>query len=133
MKPSLLILTLFVLLSALTSPGDKELEKSIARGKEIYKDNCIACHMAKGEGIPETFPPLAGSDYFSDSTELAIRAIKFGLEGPIKVNGEVYDNQMPELGLAPEEIADVMNYILNSWGNDPKDGMVTKEMVEAIE
>lgn len=133
MKPTLLIPTLFVLLSAATIPADKELEKSIARGKEIYNDNCITCHMAKGEGVPEAFPPLAESDYFADSTELAIRAIKFGLQGPIKVNGEEYDNQMPETGLAPEEIADVMNYILNSWGNEAKEGMITKEMVEGVE
>lgn len=37
---------------------DKELKESMQRGKEIYTDFCITCHLANGEGVENTFPPL---------------------------------------------------------------------------
>lgn len=126
------LLLLCMVFMAWVTPSDEKLKESIARGKEIYSENCITCHMAKGEGVVDAFPPLAKSDYFADSTELAIRAIKFGLRGAIKINGKVYDSIMPEPGLSNAEIADVTNYILNSWGNKPKKGMVTEQWVEGI-
>ena len=46
----------------------------------------------------------------------------------ILVNGKVFDNTMPPMGLEDEEIADVMNYTLNSWGNK-SDSIVTPEEV----
>jgi len=96
---------------------DTELAKSIARGKDIYTENCITCHMGNGAGVPNTFPPLAKADYLIKNPEKAIHAIKFGLQGKITVNGILYDNMMPSPGLGNDEIADVMNYIQNSWGN----------------
>ena len=114
------------------SNQSSELSKSMARGKEIYVETCIACHMGKGEGLKGTFPPLAKADYLLKSPEKAIASIKFGLKGKIVVNGVVYDGMMPSPNLANDEIADVMNYILNSWGNTTKQPMVTEKMVEAV-
>lgn len=108
----------------------KPLEQSIAEGKEIYTDFCLQCHMAKGEGVKGTFPPLAKSDYLNDIDQ-SIHAIKYGLKGPIKVNGVSYNGNMINQGLDEEEIADVMNYILNSWGNSSA-VIVTEEKVASI-
>lgn len=69
------------------------------------------------EGV---FPPLANSDYLVKNKERSIHAIKFGQEGEITVNGTVYNNVMPAQGLSDQEVADVMNYIQNSWGNKGK-------------
>lgn len=132
MKIGIVLVIVGVVLAGWVTPSDRKLKESIARGKEIYSENCITCHMAKGEGVVGAFPPLAASDYFADSTELAIRAIKFGLRGAIKVNGKVYDSMMPEPGLSNAEVADVTNYILNSWGNKPKKGRVTEQWVEGV-
>lgn len=118
--------------SAVIPQQDDTLEKSIARGKEIYTENCITCHMGNGEGVPETFPPLAKADYLTKSPEKAIHAVKYGLQGKIIVNGAEFDNQMPSPGLDNDEIADVMNYILNAWGNSSDKKIVTEKMVEAI-
>lgn len=107
---------------------DKELEESINRGAEIYSDFCINCHMANGEGVEKTFPPLAKSDFLLNKREESIRGVKYGQQGYILVNGVTYNNIMPPMGLEDEEIADVMNYILNSWGNK-SDGIVTPEEV----
>lgn len=109
-----------------------ELTKSMARGKEIYNETCIACHLGKGEGLKGTFPPLAKADYLMKTPNKAIASIKFGLKGKILVNGVAYDGMMPSPNLANDEIADVMNYILNSWGNVSKRPMITEKMVEAV-
>ncbi|RYY15166.1 MAG: cytochrome c [Chitinophagaceae bacterium] len=111
---------------------DPELTKSIARGKELYKETCIACHMGKGEGLKGTIPPLAGADYLIKTPDKAIASIKFGLKGKILVNGIEYNGMMPSPNLADDEIADVMNYILNSWGNVSKKPRVTEKMGQGV-
>ncbi|MRH99123.1 c-type cytochrome [Kriegella sp. EG-1] len=111
---------------------DPELEESIKRGSEIYADFCVTCHLEAGEGVLHTFPPLAKSDYLLENREASIRGVKFGQQAEIVVNGISYNSAMPNPGLDDEEVADVMNYILNSWGNS-SDKIVTLEEVEAIQ
>lgn len=95
---------------------NQELKKSIERGKEVYADFCIQCHLGNGKGN-ETIPPLSGSDWLVNKRKESIHAVKYGQSGPIKVNGKSYNSSMPPMGLTDEEIADVMNYIMNTWGN----------------
>ena len=109
----------------------KPLEQSIADGEEIYTDFCLQCHMSNGKGVPGSFPPLANSDYLNNIDQ-SIHAIKFGLKGPITVNGKSYNSNMINQGLDDEEIADVMNYILRSWGNESST-IVTEEKVASIQ
>ncbi|MDY8137629.1 cytochrome c [Aquimarina sp. 2201CG5-10] len=110
---------------------DATLKESITRGSEVYTDFCMQCHLPDGKGTPKIFPPLAGSDWLVDKRKESIHSIKYGLSGPIKVNGTEYNSAMTSLGLEDEEIADVMNYIMNSWGNTQKK-MVTVDEVAAI-
>tara|TARA_R100001369_G_scaffold69660_1_gene97293 strand:+ start:6541 stop:6945 length:405 start_codon:yes stop_codon:yes gene_type:complete len=128
MKLLLLTYILTITLLSYLLFQDKELEESINRGAEIYSDFCINCHMANGEGVEKTFPPLAKSDFLLNKREESIRGVKYGQQGYILVNGVAYNNIMPPMGLEDEEIADVMNYILNSWGNK-SDSIVTPEEV----
>ena len=109
-----------------------ELKASIERGAGNYNNFCASCHLSGGEGIPGVFPPLNNSNWLKEKQEESIHAVKYGLRGPIKVNGEKYDNLMPALGLSDREIADVMNYINNAWENNIEDP-VTEEEVAAIE
>lgn len=101
-------------------------------GKTVYDDFCITCHMPNGQGVPNTFPPLAKSDYLMTKRKESIHSIKYGLNGEITVNGKTYNNVMTPLGLSSKEIADVMNYITNSWGNKNED-LVTEEEVSKIQ
>ena len=109
----------FIIVGVITSYlfQEKTKKESIAEGQEIYQDFCIQCHLNSGEGVSGVFPPLKKSDYLLNNIEKSIAGIKFGLRGEIIVNDEVYNSVMINQGLDNEEIADVMNYILNEWGN----------------
>ena len=107
------------------------LEESISRGSEIYEDFCMQCHSPDGKGVEHVFPPLANSDYLLENRVASIRGIKFGQNDEIVVNGNTYNGFMQPMGLDNEEIADVMNYITNSWGNKNKN-IITEEEVAAI-
>ncbi|RZK48229.1 MAG: cytochrome c [Pedobacter sp.] len=109
-----------------------ELKASIARGKLIYNETCVACHLGNGEGVKGTFPPLAKADYLLKFPDKAISAVKFGLKEKIVVNGVTYTMAMANPGLDNEEIADVMNYVFHSWGNKSPIGIITPKKVESI-
>lgn len=108
------------------------LKKSIALGKEVYSSFCITCHLPNGKGVSQVFPPLAKSDYLMNKRQASIKAIKYGQSGKITVNGKHYNNVMASLGLEDAEIAHVMNYITNSWGNS-NNKLITEEEVSKIE
>ena len=111
---------------------NKPLKESITRGNEIYNDFCVQCHLGNGEGVAGIFPPLSNSDYLLNNIRESIYGIKYGMEGPITVNGELYDGIMVSQGLDNEEIADVMNYILNSWENSYNNEIITPSLVNEI-
>ncbi|OQX97805.1 MAG: hypothetical protein B6I20_11935 [Bacteroidetes bacterium 4572_117] len=100
-------------------------------GEQIYKDNCMVCHLENGEGVAGTFPPLAKSDYLLGDKNRAILQTLVGSKEPIMVNGLEYTGGvMTIVELEDQQTADVVNYILNSWGN--KGGTVTATDVKAV-
>lgn len=129
--PNMKIFFLFLTMTVGSIASLDELTDSKARGKEVYDNNCIVCHMGQGEGVEGLNPPLAKSDYLLKTPDKALRAIKLGLEGPVVVNGVKYDAMMASLGLSDEEVADVMNYISNAWGNKSTK-IYTPKMAAAI-
>lgn len=113
------------------SKNNDSIQKSISRGEIIYNDLCMTCHLGNGQGVPRAFPPLADSDYLKNNQKASIKGIKYGMSGEIVVNGITYNSVMATMGLDDQEIADVMNYINNSWGNSFGE-MVTVEKVTKI-
>jgi mono/diheme cytochrome c family protein len=111
---------------------EKTKEESIIAGEEIYQDFCLQCHLTTGAGVSGVFPPLKDSDYLMNNIDKSIAGIKFGLKGEIVVNDEIYDGVMAKQGLDNEEIADVMNYILNQWGNS-YDAQITTQQVSEVQ
>jgi len=109
---------------------EKPLKQSILDGEEIYQDFCLQCHLDNGKGVENAFPPLAKSDYLQNNIEASIRGIKYGLRGEITVNGNTYNGVMINQGLDEEEVADVMNYILNSWGNKAENQITVAQVLE---
>lgn len=121
----------FICFSFLLQTGP-ELSESMKRGEQIYSTSCIACHQATGEGLEGAFPPLAKSDFLMADTHRAIRIIKEGFQGEMTVNGQPYYGIMPANNLNEQELADIMNYITNSWGN--KGEMVSlRDVKEALQ
>lgn len=99
-----------------TTAGSKE--EQIKLGKAVYDSNCLACHGAEGKGVEGAFPPLAKSDYLLEDPKRGIHAILKGVSGKITVNGKEYNSVMPAVALNDEQAANVLTYILNSFGND---------------
>ena len=89
------------------------------RGKKVYLGLCYACHQPDGRGLPGAFPMLAKSDFMLASRERAIGIVLQGLTGPVTVNGQTLNSAMPPQGavLTDEQIADVLTYVFNAWGN----------------
>ena len=98
------IVGFFILIQGTWIYQNKPLEQSITDGEEIYLDFCIQCHLDNGEGVSGVFPPLAKSDYLINNIEMSIRGLKYGLSGPIVVNGEQYNGIMQNQGLDDVEI-----------------------------
>lgn len=97
-------------------------------GKEIYTDFCMQCHGANGKGDSKNFPPLAGSDWLTNKRNQSITAVKYGQSGEIVVNKIKFNNTMPAMGLSDQEVTDVMNYIMTSWGNKQTKIVTVKEV-----
>jgi mono/diheme cytochrome c family protein len=120
-----------VALTSSTLPG-QELNESIKRGKEVYAIHCQSCHMEDGKGIPGVNPPVAKADYMKKPADTLINVILKGQSGEVIVNGKKYNVPMPaQEYLTDEQIADVLNYSKNSWGNKIP-GVVTPKMVKTL-
>ncbi|HLV39311.1 copper-containing nitrite reductase [Xanthomarina sp.] len=108
----------------------KSFEEQMKFGKQVYMQTCFACHQGEGQGIPNAFPPLAKSDYLNADVERAISAVVHGLSGEITVNGNKYNSVMTRQMISSEEVANVLTYVYNSWGNNKQ--VVTTEMVNKV-
>jgi nitrite reductase (NO-forming) len=113
-----------------TANPKRTAEERIKIGKEIFGTTCFACHQSEGQGIPGAFPPLAKSDYLNADSKRAIKTILHGLSGEITVSGKKYNNVMPAQNLSDDEIANVLTYIYNNWGNNKTE--ITPEMVKSL-
>ena len=108
----------------------KTVPEQVKSGKELYGRTCFACHQSEGQGVPNAFPPLAKSDFLNANSDRAIGAVLHGLSGEITVNGKKFNNVMTSQNLTDEEVADVLTYVYNSWGNNKT--VVTPAKVKAI-
>ncbi len=103
--------------AAETASGD--MTQLIGEGKGLYSTNCAACHQPNGQGLAGAFPPLAKSDYLMADRSRALETVIKGRSGEIKVNGQTFNAVMPGMGhLADAEIAAILTYVTNSWGNE---------------
>ena len=109
----------------------KELQY-FTNGKKLYDAYCSNCHTAQGTGLGRLIPPLAQSDYLLEDLSRAAIIIKYGQKGSITVNGIVYNQPMPaNPKLTPLEIAEIITYVTNSWGNTAK-AMTIEKVREAV-
>jgi cytochrome c oxidase subunit 2 len=105
--------------------GDKELsmDELKSKGETVYKANCLACHQANGQGIKGVFPALDGSPIATVKSRITehIRQVIYG------------KNNMPAFGeqLSDTDIAAVVTYERNTWGNKTGDIIQPKDVAES--
>lgn len=88
------------------------------KGKSVFMQTCFACHQPNGQGLPNVFPPLAGSDFLMADKTRSIAIVLKGCNGAVMVNGKKFVSSMPSLAsLSDDQIADVLTYVRNNWGN----------------
>ena len=101
--------------AAAAAPSTEQL---VAIGKEKYGQICATCHQQNGQGLEGNFPPLAGSTWLLGNAEVPISIVLNGLQGESEVNGKKYNGIMsPWNSLSDEEIAGVLTYVRQEWGN----------------
>lgn len=114
-----LIVVVAGLLAACEAPP-QELQAS--GGEQIYAKLCSSCHAPDGKSLATLAPPLAGHAVRmleAGGRSHLIRIVLNGMAGPIEVKGRRYDAVMTPLRyLKDEQVADVLNFVLTSWGND---------------
>ncbi|WP_421828835.1 PQQ-dependent sugar dehydrogenase [Larkinella sp.] len=100
-------------------------------GSKVYGVYCAACHQRNGRGDSQRFPPLADSEWvLGDKTRL-IEVLLKGLEGPIEVKGQSYNNVMPQHDfLKDEDISEVLTFVRQSFGNSAS--AVSADEVKAV-
>lgn len=132
-----IITGLLAIIAALTYSCQSEQEIEFMRyyttGQRIYQTKCQNCHGAQGEGLAALIPPLTDSVYLKSNRSQLACYIQKGLKLPIIVNGKPFSGEMPPSTLAPVEIAEVLTYVQNSFGNKlglHNTDMVNKELVE---
>jgi len=130
------VLMIPCVLMAQTNSSDKNasakaLQVSINRGKTVFLTNCLACHQADGSGVPNLNPPLIKSKGVAGDKATLITMILKGSSGKVEIDGETFKNTMPaQPFLSDQQIADVLTYVRNSFGN--KADAVTPDEVKEL-
>ncbi|HKW30950.1 MAG TPA: copper-containing nitrite reductase [Verrucomicrobiae bacterium] len=89
-----------------------------ANGQRVFNQICFACHQVNGQGMPGVFPRLARSDFLMADKNRSIGVVLKGLNGAVTVDSSKFVGSMPPLAtLSDQQIADVLTYVRNSWGN----------------
>jgi nitrite reductase (NO-forming) len=111
--------------------GTLSLDMQAKAGGALFNGACSVCHQANGQGLEGIFPPLAKSDFLAADKDRAIGVVLNGLTGPVAVNGKVYNSVMPPMSqLADDEVANLLTYVGNSWGNST--GAFSAEQVAKV-
>lgn len=112
------------------SEADITFSRYYSIGSVVYQTNCQNCHGKDGQGLSALMPPLTDSAYLKANKKLLACFVKYGMKDKIViVNKKAYEGQMPPSDLSPIEIAEVLTYVTNSFGNNM--GLITGEEVEA--
>ena len=104
--------------SSLSSRDEIRLKQYQVQGAKVYATYCANCHQQDGKGLASLYPPLAGSDYLLEDMARAACIVKNGQSKEIVVNGVTYNQMMPGNPITNLEIAEVLTFIGNAWGNE---------------
>jgi len=118
-----------VVIVSCQSEESLEFKRYYSSGAEVYLTHCQNCHGGNGEGLSALIPPLTDSVYLKNNKAALPCFVKKGLKGSITVHGKEFNDAMPAGELSSMEIAQVLTYIGNSFGN--KLNTISIDRVEA--
>ncbi|MDB4901758.1 MAG: hypothetical protein JWQ63_1039 [Mucilaginibacter sp.] len=124
----LFVLTVTGMFTSCQSDEEIEFKRYYSSGSLVYQTKCQNCHGTHGEGLLRLIPPLTDSNYLKINKKSLACIVKYGLRGEINIKNKIFQEKMPPTGLAPIEIANVLTYVTNSFGN--KSGTITNQQVE---
>jgi len=133
MKKTIVVIVLFVIATAFVPQQSAALKAAMVRGKKVYDLTCLPCHQPDGGGVQNMNPPLVKTKWvLGDKKQLATIVLKGLKGGEIEIDGDSFHNPMPpqESTLTDQQIADVLTFVCNSFGN--KASMITMTEVKAI-
>lgn len=122
------LLAFFAMICSCQSDSAIEYSRYYSAGAVVYHDHCRNCHGDKGEGLNGLIPPLTDTIFIKSNKNNLACQLKNGLMGKITVNGKEFDGSMPATDLSPIEMAQVITYTTNSFGN--KQGIFTDDQVQ---
>jgi uncharacterized protein len=109
-----------------------EVPHRFITGRDLYMKACIECHQADGRGVPQTFPPLRGSEWVKGDRDSMLRIILGGLSGPVEISGQKFNGVMPgHSHVSDEEIAAIASFVRFAFG-ELKEPPVAAADVKAI-
>ena len=115
---SIVALFFFTISQAQVKHATASSAGAMVRGKVIYTNICLACHMATGTGVPHMNPPLIKTSYVLGDKAALIKIVLNGFKDDVEINGDTYSNTMtPHADLKDQEIANVLTYVRKSFGN----------------
>ena len=125
------ILVICFLAAGYVAVAQDGVKASIERCKKVYENTCLACHQVNGGGVPGMNPPLKKTKWVLGDKKTLVGIVLNGLDKEIEVNDETYSNTMPSFAmLSDKEIADVLTFVRNSFGN--KASQVTEADVKKL-
>ena len=88
-------------------------------GKQQFNSYCAACHQRDGQGAEGRVPPLDDSPWVSGSEDRLLRIVLNGLRGPIEIDGQMYNLEMPAFRslFKDDEIASMLTYVRQQFGS----------------
>lgn len=119
-----IMVCLFVAITAFSqtkkpaAKGSVVSKATIESGKKVYEQYCLSCHQVDGNGVPMMNPPLVKTKWVLGNKKQLIGIVLKGFNDEIEINGQTFSNPMPsQAHLNDQEIADVLTFVRNSFGN----------------
>jgi mono/diheme cytochrome c family protein len=125
---SIICLLMAILIYSCQSDDQITFARYYSIGSVIYQNKCQNCHGKDGQGLSALMPALTDSVYLKANKATLPCIIKYGLKGKLMIiNKKPFEGDMPVMDMAPIEIAEVLTYVTNSFGN--KMGIITAQQV----
>lgn len=127
---ALILVLIGIIIGSCQNADEIEFKRYYLNGEQIYKKRCQNCHGSNGEGLMSLNPPLNDGTFLKKNRAVLACFVNYGIKEKILViNGKTFVGNMPANDIPPVDIAGVLTYMGNSFGNNL--GVFTSDQVAA--